>query len=234
MKILITGSSSGIGRAICEKMLAANHTIIGLARFHDKFSPQNENYLTYSIDFSLLNHLEENLKKIIEKHPDIDAIVCSSGYGEFAELEQFSFKKMQKLMNVNFLSQALLVKLILPKMKKNKKGQIILIGSECSLEGQKKGSIYCASKFALRGFSQSIRKECVSSSISVTLINPGMVDTPFFDHLSFAPAEGEEYSIDPKQIADMVSLILSKEDSCVYEEINLQPMKKNIISRIVR
>ena len=65
-------------------------------------------------------------------------------------------------------------------MKKIGKGDVIFIGSEAALNGSRKGTIYCASKFALRGFAQALRDECSKSSIRVTIINPGMVKTGFF------------------------------------------------------
>lgn len=226
MKIIIAGSSSGIGRAIAEKLLSEKHNVIGLARQHQKFSPENNNYSTYTIDFSKVDALEKQFKQIQSEHSPIDAIICSVGYGEFNELEQFSVEKMQRMMNVNFLSQAILIKSFLPSLKTQKSGKIILIGSECALEGQKKGSMYCASKFALRGFAQSLRKECSTANVTVTLINPGMVATSFFDELTFRPAAGEPHAILPEQIAAMISLVLKENTNCVYEEINLQPLKK--------
>src|SRR5437868_2292277 len=149
-KILIAGSSSGIGRAISEKLLACNYQVIGLARNHAKFAPDNASYFTYSMDFSQIKCLDQHFKMIRKDHGEIEGIVCSAGYGEFLELEQFSNDKMLRLMNVNFLSQAILIKHFLPYLKKQKKGKIVLIGSECALEGQKKGTLYCAAKFALR------------------------------------------------------------------------------------
>lgn len=225
-KIIIAGSSSGIGKAITEECLSEQHTVIGLARNHHRFLPESENYHTYSVDFSQIESLEKQFKQIHTQHSLIDAIVCSVGYGEFNELEQFSVEKMQRMVNVNFLSQAILIKSFLSGLKARKSGKIIIIGSECALDGQKKGSMYCASKFAMRGFAQSLRKECSSANVTVTLINPGMVATPFFDNLNFQPAHGEPHAIQPEQIAAMVSLILSENSNCVYEEINLQPLKK--------
>lgn len=228
MKILISGSSSGIGRSITELLLAEQHIVIGLARNHQKFQPDKERYVSYTVDFSAMNDLESHLKKIQKEHSDVDAIICSAGYGEFVELEQFSLAKMQTMLNVNFLSQALLVKTFLPQFKRRQAGKIILLGSECALEGQKKGSIYCATKFALRGFAQSLRKECASSQVNVTLINPGMVDTPFFKNLNFRPAAGDEHAIQSKQIAELVLMLLRQKNNFVYEEVNLQPMKRVI------
>lgn len=229
--ILLSGSSSGMGRAIAEKLLVENYHIIGLARNHTKFTPTSSSYFPHSIDFSDIPSLESHLRQIQKLHNNnIDGIICCAGYGEFSELEQFSVEKMQRVINVNFLSQAILVKLFLPILKKKQSGNIIFLGSECALAGQKKASLYCASKFALRGFAQSLRKECVGAHVSVTLINPGLVDTPFFDTLSFRPADEFEHAIQPEQIANIVSMLLMQEHNCVIEEVNLQPMK-NVIRK---
>lgn len=228
MKILISGSSSGIGLAITKKLLADNHSVIGLARHRKTPVLEATQYHRYAIDFADIAQLESSLRAIQREHPDVDALICCVGYGKFAELEQFSVAQMQNIMNVNFLSQAVLIKTFLPQLKAKKSGKIIVLGSECALEGYKKGSLYCASKFALRGFTQSLRKECVVNHIAVTLINPGLVDTPFFDDLSFRPAKGEEFSLRPDNIADLVGFLLMQHPVGVYEEINLQPLKQAV------
>lgn len=226
--ILISGSSSGIGRAITEKLLAENYSVIGLARDHKKFSPKSPHYYPHAIDFADIETLEKQLRVIQKKYITIDSIICCAGFGEFCELEQFSIRNMQRIINVNFLSQAILVKSLLPDFKKRRSGKIIFLGSECALEGQKKASLYSATKFALRGFAQSLRKECASAHIAITLINPGVVATPFFDSLAFQPAEGFEHAVQPEQIATLITTLLPLEHNCVVEEINLQPMKNAI------
>lgn len=230
-KIIITGSSSGIGKSIVQALLLKHHILIGLSRDHKKFSPKDPNYTPIPIDFSEINNLEAQLKPIAKLHPDIDAIICSAGYGQFSKIEQFSVAQMQRIMDVNFLSQAILIKTLLPNLKKRGGGKIILIGSESALRGNKQGALYCASKFALRGFSQSLADECTSSNTAVTLINPGMVKTPFFDQLNFQPGEANLNSIEPQQIAKTVELVLDMDNNCVLNEINLQPMKKVVVKQ---
>lgn len=222
--ILLTGSSSGIGKEITLRLLNAGNKVVGMARHHAKFQPQHETYIPYTIDFSKINLLEMALKELASLYPELDTLILSAGYGKFATLEQWSLHDMQTMMNVNFLSQVMVVKAFLPNMKKNKKGRIIVIGSECALRGDKQASIYSASKFALRGFCQSIRRECAASNIAVTLINPGLTRTPFFDDLSFYPGNEEIHAITPQQIADCVMQCLSLDKNCVVEEINLQPL----------
>ncbi len=226
-KFVISGSSSGIGRVIVENLLGGGNEVVGLARNHQKFQPGSDSYIPIPIDFSEINSLEKKLKLIQKEHADIDAVIACCGFGRFAELEQFSVAQMRELLDVNFLSQAILTKVFLPNLKK-RQGKVVFIGSESGLAGQKKGSMYCASKFALRGFAQSLRKECVSAGVGVTVINPGMVATPFFDHLDFQPGEDVMNAILPRQIADAVSFVIKAENNFVFEEINLQPMKKVI------
>lgn len=230
--ILIAGASSGIGQAIAERCLSEKYTVIGLARDHTKFNPASKNYQFYSIDFSEINQLESQFKKIQKSHANVDAIICCVGYGEFAELEQLSVKNMQRILQVNFLSQAILMKTFLSDFKKRKTGKYIVMGSECALSGYKKATLYCASKFALRGFTQSLRQECATAEIGVTLINPGLVDTPFFDKLNFNPVEGKCYAISAEQIAECVLHVLTEDNNCVYEEINLQPMKRAVKKKL--
>ena len=73
--------------------------------------------------------------------------------------------------------------LLHPKLKRNGNSRVIYMGSEAALRGAKRGSLYCAAKFGLRGFAQSLRQECASSGVHVSIINPGMVNTPWFDRL---------------------------------------------------
>lgn len=227
-KIIISGSSSGIGRAIAQKLLQLNYQVIGLARNHQKFVPGSPNYLPYAIDFSDLKNAESILKSICQEHPQVETIIGNAGYGRFGMLEQFSLQQITDLLNVNFLGQALLVKNFLPLMKQRQAGKIIFIGSEASLAGAKEGSIYCASKFALRGFAQSLRAECRHAGIGVTLVNPGLAATPFFDNLHFSPGSAPENSLQPEDIAETIAHLVQLPDHCLVEELNLQPLKPAI------
>lgn len=223
--IIISGSSSGIGKAIVQKLLLLDYQVIGLARNHQKFDPRHPHYLPYAIDFSDLNKAERILKNIHQQHPQIEAIIGNAGYGRFGAIEQFSLQQMIDMIHVNLLGQVLLVKTYIAAMKQRQTGKIILMGSEAGLAGAKEGGMYSASKFALRGFAQSLRAECRHAGIGVTLINPGLVATPFFDNLYFAPHSQPENSLKPEDIADIMIQLLKLPNHCLIEEINLQPLK---------
>lgn len=222
--ILVTGASSGIGRAIAERLLTHGLTVIGMSRDCRRYSRSHPGFSCVELDLAKLADIPPVAKRLQQDFPDLDAVVFAAGYGQFGSLEQFSFDQIEKLMTVNFTAQAFLTRALLPKLKQKPHGNLIYIGSEAALKGSRNGSIYCASKFALRGFTQALRDECGKSSVRVSLVNPGMVDTAFFDSLSFAPG----LALLADDVADAVSYILQAGSHCVIDEINLNPPNKVI------
>ena len=227
-KVLVTGSSDGIGRSITLSLLNSGAKVIGLARDHSKFNPETKNYIKYKTDFSNEEILLNTIAKIIKEHKDLDCLVSNAGFGKFGTLETFSSKEINDFIFTNLTSHMILTNKILPHLKKIRKGNIIFIGSESALKGGKNGSLYSAAKFGLRGFSQSIREESCSKNIHVSLINPGMVRTSFFNNLDFMPGEDKSNAIEPDDIGKIIIDILSTRNGSVIEEINLSPLKKVI------
>ena len=227
-KVLVTGSSDGIGRSITLSLLNSGAKVIGLARDHSKFNPETKNYIKYKTDFSNEEILLKTIAKIIKDHKDLDCLVSNAGFGKFGTLETFSTKEINDFIFTNLTSHMILTNKILPHLKKIRKGNIIFIGSESALKGGKNGSLYSAAKFGLRGFSQSIREESCSKNIHVSLINPGMVRTSFFNNLDFMPGEDKSNAIEPGDIGKIIIDILSTRNGSVIEEINLSPLKKVI------
>ncbi|MBW6453015.1 MAG: SDR family NAD(P)-dependent oxidoreductase, partial [Methyloprofundus sp.] len=207
--VLITGASSGIGRACARTLLEQGHEVIGVSRNCLQFTQTHPHFSSAPIDFSDLTTLPDKIKQLSKQYPAIDSIVFSAGKGQFSSLEEFSFGQIQEIMNLNFVSQSFLAKGFLPALKRKPCADLIFIGSEAALAGSRKGSIYCASKFALRGFSQALRDECAKSSVRVSLINPGMVKTDFFNTLSFAPGAQASQHLLAKDVADAVSYIIN-------------------------
>ena len=226
--ILVTGSSSGIGRAISQHLLTAGHNVLGVARNFAKSPCDHPRFSSISIDLGDLDALPRKLPQVVAQGSAVDALICNAGQGRFGNLEQFSYAQIRALLDLNFTSHAYLVRAFLPQLKKTG-GDIVFIGSEAALQGAQKGSIYCASKFALRGFAQALRQECSRNNIRVALVNPGMVDTPFFDELDFAPGSEPDQHITPADVAQAVGLILAARPGTVIDEINLSP-QKNVIN----
>jgi NADP-dependent 3-hydroxy acid dehydrogenase YdfG len=224
--ILVTGASSGIGRAVARKLLKQGHRVLGVSRDCGKFSQKIDNFIPVQLDLSRLAELPQKMRDVERQFPELDAVVFCAGKGQFGSIEEFSYTQIEELMALNFTSQAFLVRALLPGLKRKEHSDLIFIGSEAALKGSRKGGLYCASKFALRGFTQALREECGKSSVRVCLINPGMVKTPFFDHLSFEPGDDDSNFILPEDVAEAVCYALNSRAQIVIDEINLSPLNK--------
>jgi len=227
-KILVTGASRGIGRAIAETLIQEGAAVIGIARDFSAWHEPPDQLLPLQLDLTQLNELPTEIKALAGQHPDIDGIIFNAGEGHFGSLEEFSTAQIRHLVDLNLTSQILLARELLPNMKRRGDGDLIFMGSEAALSGSRKGAVYCATKFALRGFAQSLREECSNSGIRSTTINPGMVKTGFFESLSFEPGDAEENYILPQDVADAVLTVLSARPGTCFDEINLSPLKKVI------
>ena len=226
--VLVTGSSSGIGYEITLKLLDLGAKVIGIARNHDRSKLENKNYTTYKCDVSAHQKLEILLKQVLKKHPQINCFISNAGYGDFGPLENFSTLQIKNFIATNLTSHMVITKLLLPHFKRNKIGDIIFIGSEAGLLGAKNGSLYCAAKFGLRGFSEALSKDVANKNIRVSIINPGMIRTDFFENLNFEPGNNEENAINIKDVSSTVAYILDLSRNTIVDEINLSPLKKAI------
>jgi len=227
-KYLITGTSKGIGKSIALKLLKFDYEIIGISRSHSIKSP---NYKPFFQDLSDLKGLSNILKIIKKDHSDISGIVSNAGEGIFDKLENLSEDSIMKYFNLNLLSHIILAKSMLPDLKKKKDGIFIFIGSEASKIGGTKGTLYSAAKHGLLGFFKSFKLEANKASVRVTIINPGMVRTGFFNNLDFEPGKSKENAIEACDIAELVYFLSQSSKFINFSDINIDPMKKVILKR---
>lgn len=223
--VLVSGASSGIGEAMSKRLLSENYSVLGLAKSFDNCSISHNNFQTKEIDLAAIDELPEILGELAKNISEpIRGLVNNAGIGKMAFLEQLSVADMRLVMETNFLSHAIVTKAFLPKLKTQKSlVDIVFTGSEAALEGSRQGSIYCASKFAVRGFAQAIRDECSRSEVRVSLLNPGAVRTPFFDDLHFEPGPASENALEPEDVAAALLTVLNARPGAVIDEINLSP-----------
>ena len=225
---LVTGSSSGIGKAITALLLKNGMKVIGLARDHSKFTPEQSNYFPVTVDLSDIVNIEKKIQAVLKEYPTISIFISNAGYGDFRHLENFSTPQIQKFLDLNLISQIILSRNLTSHFKSNGGGDIIFLGSEAGLAGKRKSTLYSAAKFGLRGFAQALRDEAGASGIRVCLINPGLVRSPFFDSLDFEPGESESNAIVPDDIAKIVFELLNTRNGTIIDEINLSPASNSI------
>jgi short-subunit dehydrogenase len=174
--VLITGASSGIGKACAEYLAQKGYKVYGTSR------KQAESALPYEmlkLDVTDPASVQIAVNSVISKEGRIDVLLNNAGLGLGGAIENFSEEEMQKEMSVVFFGMARMMKAVLPHMRKEKKGLIINISSIAGLMGLPFQGFYSASKWALEGLSESLRQELKSSGINIVLINPGDFRTGF-------------------------------------------------------
>lgn len=230
--IIVTGASSGIGLATSHLLLEHGYQVIGISRSICEDHIQHDNFTALGCDLTDFNAVSTVINLLLKEDNVIDGIVFCAGQGYFGGLEQLNFSKIEYQMKLNLLSPMFLSKLLTPYFKTRRAGRLVFIGSEAALKGTKNGSAYCASKFGLRGFTQALSAECATAGVNISLINPGMVDTPFFDQLSFEPGKDPSNSISAKTVAKCILNSLKCDSNTLIEEINLSPRIKAIAFKI--
>lgn len=200
--------------------------MIGISRSIEDKALNHDHFTALACDLRDLEQTAQKIKLLLKSLQDISGIVFCAGAGYFGNLEQLDFKKIQALIELNLLSPMYLSKLITPYFKAQSSGRLVFIGSEAALHGTKKGTAYCASKFGLRGFVQALSAECRQAGLNVSLINPGMVDTPFFDELDFKPGADPSNHVPVNSVAECVYNILCSDSNVVVEELNLMPRNR--------
>lgn len=176
--VLITGASSGIGKATAKLLLAKGFNVYGAARTIENMKELKSSGLKIlSMDLSDEDSIFAGYEKVIENEGSIDILVNNAGYGSYGALEDVTMKEAKYQFEVNLFGLARLIQLFLPTMRKKRSGKIINISSIGGEAGEPHGAWYHASKFALEGLSDSLRMELKQFGIDVVVIQPGGIKT---------------------------------------------------------
>lgn len=201
---IVTGYSSGIGKAICDELVQDDYNIIKLSsRLED------------------LSALEIEVKALLKVN-EIDLLVNCAGVGIFQPHEEISIAKIKELIDINLTAPIVLSNLVLRSLKKTQ-GRIINIASIEATKHSKFSALYTATKSGLRDFGLSLFEELRKSGVGVTTINPDLTTTNFFDDLQFEPSKQEESFLLPETIAKTVVDILNTNG--VITDITIRPQK---------
>lgn len=196
--IVITGASSGIGKAAARVFCSHGYKVILAARRIDLLEEISQNIkdsggdaLVIRTDVGEVDDIKNLVQEALNHFGRIDVLFNNAGFGHMNWLECLDTEvDIRYQVEVNLLGMILLTKEILPHMIENHSGHIINMSSIAGFIGTPTYSIYTASKFGIRGFTESIRREVSVFGIHVTGIYPGGVDTEFKQHMGFDRKSG--------------------------------------------
>jgi len=191
--MLITGASSGIGKATSFYFAQQGWNVIATMR-----SPEKEKELT-GMDNILIARLEVTepasieaaIEAGIERFGKIDALINNAGYGQQGLFEAITPEKVQAQFNTNVFGLMNVTRAILPHFRANKSGVLLNVSSGAGRITTPILSVYTASKFAVEGFSEALAFELDSQNIKVKIVEPGFIPTTFYERAM------EEFAFDP-------------------------------------
>jgi len=190
--IVITGASSGIGEATAIEFAKKGANIVLVARQKEKLldvekklSKFNISTLVIPCDVSKKSDVEQMRNSVIEKFNRIDVLVNNAGFAIYGYVKDLSIEEIESQMATNYFGMIYCTKNFLPKMIDQNFGHIVNVASVAGSFGLPGIASYCASKFAMLGFSEGLKHELKGTNVGITVVSPIMVKTNFFDHPSF-------------------------------------------------
>lgn len=186
-KILITGASSGFGKAIAEKYASAGDQLIITGRRKDLLEKlAQELHQQYGVSVVVKVFDVQNRKQVFDALQDdaalkdVDVLVNNAGLALGRDFfDEADLDDWETMIDTNVKGLLYVTKAILPNMIKRGKGHIINIGSTAGKEVYEKGNVYCASKFSVEAISQAMRIDLLKHKIKVTVVHPGAAETEF-------------------------------------------------------
>ncbi|WP_321908197.1 MULTISPECIES: oxidoreductase [unclassified Paraburkholderia] len=179
--LLITGVSSGFGRALAQEALAAGHTVVGTVRSEqakrDVESLSASRVFARVLDVTGFDAIDGVVAEIEESVGPVDVLVNNAGYGHEGVMEESPLSEMRRQFDVNVFGAVAMMKAVLPFMRERGRGHILNITSMGGYITMPGISYYCGSKFALEGISEALGKEVEPFGIAVTAVAPGSFRT---------------------------------------------------------
>lgn len=225
MKALVTGASSGIGKAIALRLHSLGYDVVGVSK-----TSTSTLFKTLHVDLSD----EKQTLKLCEqlKKENIFILINCAGFGEFAPHEELSFKTITKMSFLNLTAPMLLTNATLRSLKKNG-GYLININSIEALRASKFAGVYSASKAGLKAFGESLFEECRKTNLSITNINPDMTQTNFYENLRFDVTQKENEKLFAEDIADAVEHILKMRKGAVVSDYTIRSLNFGIKKKLL-
>ncbi len=190
--VVVTGASSGIGAASCIEFAKKGATLVLVARRKNKLEELQKTLDKFNVktlicecDVSQKTQVQKMSKEVLNAFGRIDVLVNNAGFAIYGTVSELTIEDIESQMATNYFGMIYCTKYFLPKMLEQNSGHVVNVASVAASFGLPGIASYCASKFAMLGFSEGLRHELHGTKIGVTVVSPIMVKTSFFDHQSF-------------------------------------------------
>ena len=187
-KVLITGSSGGIGESICKKFLDNNFTLLLTSSSEEKLKSLKDqygaNHFYYLMDISDEKSIENCTNDISSNHKDLSVLINNAGITKDSLIFRMNSDQWKNVIKINLDSSYHIIKSLLPNMLTNRYGKIIGISSVVASIGNPGQANYVASKSGMIGLYKSIAQEVAKRNINVNIVSPGFITTPMTEKLN--------------------------------------------------
>jgi len=192
---IVTGTSSGIGLEIAVQAAAAGHTVVATMRDTAKAGPLRDaaSALGVSVDIRTLDvtdpaSIDACFSSVLADHGRIDALVNNAGAGHVGTIENESVDDVRRVMEVNFFGVVAASKAAMPHLRESR-GRLVTVTSVGGAVGQPFSEAYCAAKFAVEGFMQSLAPVAETVGVKVSVVEPGAVASEFVPNIGLSSAD---------------------------------------------
>ncbi|MBT3374327.1 MAG: SDR family oxidoreductase [Lentisphaerae bacterium] len=223
--ILITGAGRGIGAAICRTLATPDNRLIATARSLDQLEALQEELSSSCADFRCIpadlacpDDVSRLVHEVNSQAGALDVLINNAGIAWGRPLADTTLAQWRELMALNLDAVFLLTRDLLALLGESPCGQIINIGSDASIRGIRNMSCYCASKFALRGFTMALRQELAETGTRVNLVMPGPVNTTII-----AKVANRTDLIQPEDVAEIVAGLIQLPRTADVWETLIEP-----------
>lgn len=227
-KVLITGGSSGIGKATAGELVKLGAKVCITGRNEEKLMRVAKELMCEPLQFDVADYdtVEEKTAEAIAKLGGIDILINNAGVGVFDLLDDVSIQQFENVFSVNVFGLALLTQEVVKYFKAQDKGDIVNIASMAATKGFSHGTVYASSKFALRGMTMCWQHELRKHNVRVMLINPSEVPTAFNqeDREERALEKGK---LTPTEIAHSIVSVLQMNSRGFIPELSIWATNPN-------